>query len=191
MSDTTKQILLEAACRVIAEQGLEGLRTQNVAEAAGCSKALLHYHYGSKRELVLAAFVYSDDRAVEAVRKRGETAGSGLEAVRSLLLAWAGDDSDMQRHWIVWTEMWRWSMFDVELRRPVADRHNAFVRSLAEAIARGTRDGSVDEHVDVEQAAQRLAACSDSFGDQAAIGIKTSCEVRAALTTAIAHELTR
>ncbi|MEU0896736.1 TetR/AcrR family transcriptional regulator [Streptomyces massasporeus] len=191
MSETTKQALLEAACQVIAEQGLERLRTQSVAEAAGCSKALLHYHYGSRRELVLAAFVYTDDRAVEAVRKRSETAENGLETVRSLLLAWASDDGDMRRHWIVWTEMWHWSMFDTELRRPVANRHNAFIRSLAEAIARGTRDGSIDERVDVEQAAQRLAACSDSFGDQAVIGIKTPDEVRAALAAALAHELTR
>lgn len=189
MSETTKQALLEAACKVIAEQGLERLRTQSVAETAGCSKALLHYHYGSRRELVLAAFTYSDDRAAETARHRSETAESGLETVRSLLLAWAGDDGDMRRHWIVWAEMWRWSMFDRELREPVADRHAAFVRSLAEAIACGTRDGSVDARVDVEHAAQRLAACSGSFGDQAVIGIKSPDEVRAALTAAIAHEL--
>ncbi|MFJ5646181.1 TetR/AcrR family transcriptional regulator [Streptomyces sp. NPDC093223] len=191
MTSSTKRTLLEAACRVIADQGIERLRTHSVAEAAGCSKALLHYHYGSRRELVLAAFAYSDDRAVQFVGDRVASAESGLDAVRTILLAWASDDGEMRRHWIVWAEMWRWSTFDKELRALVVQRHTAFVRSLAEAITRGKLDGSVGVRVDVPQAAQRLAACSDSFGDQAVIGIMPPDEMRAALAAAMAQELTR
>lgn len=188
MSESAKHKLLEAACRVISEQGVESLTTQDVARAAGVSKALLHYHYGSRRELILAAFEHSDDRAVESVYSAVSTAFSGKEQLRQILLAWASDDREMQRHWIIWTEMWRWSMFEPELRQSVAERHARFIGSLVDRINLGKRDGSIASDVNTEGAAQRLAACSDSFGDQAVVGIKSLGEVRVALTAAIDNE---
>lgn len=188
MTESAKQKLLEATCRVIAERGLEGLTTKDVASAADVSKALLHYHFGSRRELLIAAFAYSDDRAVESVSSSVADSASGKERLTNLLLAWASDDAEIQRHWIIWTEMWRWSMFEPELRKAVAVRHGRFVASISDLIRLGKADGSIDKRVQVEQAAQRLAACSDSFGDQAVIEIKSLAEVRAALVDAIDHE---
>ena len=182
MSESAKQNLLEAACRVISERGVEGLTMQDTAVTAGVSKALLHYHYGSRRELILAAFEYSDDRAVNNVYSCVDPAGNGKQQLTDLLLAWASDDLGMQRHWIIWTEMWRWSMFEPELRRAVTDRHARFIASIAERIDLGKAD------VSTEEATRRLAACSDSFGDQSVVGIMTLGEVRVAMVRAIEHE---
>lgn len=187
MSESAKQKLLEAACRVISERGVEGVTTQDIANAAGVSKALLHYHYGSRRELILAAFEYSDDRAVAAVADAPKST-TGREQLQEMLLAWASDDVEMQRHWIIWAEMWRWSMFEPELRAAVAERHGRFIASIIDRIRLGKADGSIGKDVHTEQAAQRLAACSDSFGDQAVVGIKSLGEVRVALVEAIDHE---
>lgn len=46
--------LLDAAFEVIAEQGIEGLRTRDVAARAGVNIATLHYHFGTKEALVEA-----------------------------------------------------------------------------------------------------------------------------------------
>jgi AcrR family transcriptional regulator len=187
MSESAKYKLLEAACQVISERGVEAMTTQDVATAATVSKALLHYHFGSRRDLVMAAFQHSDDRAVASVSRLTGDA-NGRQQLENLLLAWASDDAEMQRHWIIWAEMWRWSMFEPELRAEVAERHARFIGSISDLIRIGKADGSIDKDVHVEQVAQRLAACSDSFGDQAVVGIKSLGEVRVALVEAVNHE---
>lgn len=44
--------IVEAAFVVIAEKGLEGLRTRDVAARAGLNISTLHYHVGNKQRLV-------------------------------------------------------------------------------------------------------------------------------------------
>jgi TetR/AcrR family transcriptional regulator len=46
--------ILQAAIRVFAESGLEGARTEAIAEAAGVNKALIFYHFKSKKHLFRA-----------------------------------------------------------------------------------------------------------------------------------------
>lgn len=46
--------ILRAAMQVFAESGLEGARTEAIAEAAGVNKALLFYHFKSKEDLFRA-----------------------------------------------------------------------------------------------------------------------------------------
>ena len=46
--------LLEAAYVVIAEKGLEGLRTRDIAARAGVNISTLHYYFGTKDALIVA-----------------------------------------------------------------------------------------------------------------------------------------
>lgn len=50
----TRATLLEAAAEVVRREGVGGLTLERVADTAGVSKGGLLYHFGSKRELVLA-----------------------------------------------------------------------------------------------------------------------------------------
>jgi len=54
----TRASLLEAARRVLREHGYACLSTREVAAAAGVPLSQIHYHFGSKRGLVLALFEY-------------------------------------------------------------------------------------------------------------------------------------
>lgn len=65
-SEDTKTRILEAAGRVVLEQGAAGMTLEAVAAAAGLSKGGLLYHYAAKEEL-LAAMV---DRLVEVTEDR-------------------------------------------------------------------------------------------------------------------------
>jgi AcrR family transcriptional regulator len=49
----TRERLLEAASRVIAERGVEAATVDEIANRAGCSKGLVHYHFATKDDLVL------------------------------------------------------------------------------------------------------------------------------------------
>ena len=50
--------LLEAAKKVLRQNGYAGLSTRDVAAAAGVPLSQIHYHFGSKQGLVLALFEY-------------------------------------------------------------------------------------------------------------------------------------
>ncbi|MEL6535872.1 MAG: TetR/AcrR family transcriptional regulator [Bacteroidota bacterium] len=58
---TTEQVIADAAERVFLEKGISGARMQEIADAAGINKALLHYYFRSKNKL----FEYVFDRVFQ------------------------------------------------------------------------------------------------------------------------------
>ncbi len=50
----TRDRILEAAKRSLLERGFSGLSTRSIADAAGVPLSQIHYHFGSKQDLVLA-----------------------------------------------------------------------------------------------------------------------------------------
>lgn len=54
----TAIVLLEAAKKILRQHGYAGLSTRGVAEAAGMPLSQIHYHFGSKQDMVLALFEY-------------------------------------------------------------------------------------------------------------------------------------
>lgn len=57
--------LLAATKACLRETGLAGLSTRRVAEAAGLPLSQIHYHFGSKRGLVLALLAAENERLLE------------------------------------------------------------------------------------------------------------------------------
>jgi len=54
----TGTMLLEAAKKVLRQNGYAALSTRDVAAAAGVPLSQIHYHFGSKQGMVLALFEY-------------------------------------------------------------------------------------------------------------------------------------
>jgi AcrR family transcriptional regulator len=54
----TSTTLLEAAKKVLRQKGYSGVSTRDVATEAGVPLSQIHYHFGSKRGMVLALFEY-------------------------------------------------------------------------------------------------------------------------------------
>ncbi len=54
----TSITLLEAAKKVLRQNGYSGLSTRDVAAAAGVPLSQIHYHFGSKQGMVLALFEF-------------------------------------------------------------------------------------------------------------------------------------
>lgn len=81
--------LVEAAYRNIAAGGFEGLRTRDVAGAAGVNIATLHYYFPTKESLIRGVLDYAMQkfRSTLAPRQAGEVRlRDHLRAVRQLLL---------------------------------------------------------------------------------------------------------
>lgn len=58
----TRKAILEAARRRLLEDGFPGLSTRGVADAAGVPLSQLHYHFGSKQQLILDVLEAEDAR---------------------------------------------------------------------------------------------------------------------------------
>jgi AcrR family transcriptional regulator len=61
----TATTLLEAAKKVLRQNGYAGLSTRDVAAAAGVPLSQIHYHFGSKQGLLLALFKYQNAQLLD------------------------------------------------------------------------------------------------------------------------------
>ena len=59
--------VLEAACRVIAERGAEATRFTDVAAASGVPVSTLQYYFGSREDLLVAAFRHASANELAAL----------------------------------------------------------------------------------------------------------------------------
>jgi AcrR family transcriptional regulator len=64
--EISRQTVLDTALAVLAEKGLANTSIQDIADAAGVSKGVVHYHFASKDELLERVL----DRACEGIERR-------------------------------------------------------------------------------------------------------------------------
>src|SRR6195256_1099413 len=69
-SEATRKLILDATIRILVRKGAAGLRTGEVVEEAGVSVGAQLHHFPTKRELILAALDYVNERSVEMCRQR-------------------------------------------------------------------------------------------------------------------------
>jgi AcrR family transcriptional regulator len=111
-ADTRSSILAAARDRLLAE-GYANLSTRGVAEAAGVPLSQIHYHFGSKRQLILAVLDAENERLLERQREMFDTP---------------------QPLWVRWERACEFLDVDVE---------SGYVRILQEMIAAGWSDAEV------------------------------------------------
>src|SRR6185295_8192141 len=63
MAEGTRERILEAACDLIAAQGIDDVRIARVAMRAGASTALVHHYFSTREELLEQALVHSFETA--------------------------------------------------------------------------------------------------------------------------------
>ena len=83
-----RELLLEAALRLFAEHGIEGVSIRAVNRAAGLGPASVHYHFGTKEALVDAVLHVYGDSVMKGVKQRAQQLVAGEEPVdaRDLVL---------------------------------------------------------------------------------------------------------
>jgi TetR/AcrR family transcriptional repressor of bet genes len=75
-TDERRAQIVAGLMQVMATQGYDGASTQTIAEAAGLSPGLVHYHFDSKREVLLALIETLGARVRARFERRAESAAS-------------------------------------------------------------------------------------------------------------------
>ncbi len=84
--DSRREEVAEAAARLIAEKGMEGLTTRALAKAMGCSIGVLSHYFNSKDDIVLAAFNWADsniDRRIGSILEENPGADAFIPVIRA------------------------------------------------------------------------------------------------------------
>ncbi len=134
--------ILEAACRVIVRDGAHGLRMASVATEADVSKALVHYYFATRQELLRHAFAFSEQRWQAALDAELEHVGTGAARVERMLLATIETGPPFSEQRALGNEVWSSLRTDEELRPVVERSYRAWLARIVDSIEAGTADGS-------------------------------------------------
>ncbi len=187
-TDRTTSIL-EAACRVIVREGSHGLRMAGVAEEAGVSKALVHYYFSTRQELLHRAFAFSVKRWHTAVTAELVGATTGREKVERILLAGVEPALPFSEQKVLWNEVWSSLRSNDELRPLVEESYRESITGLVALIEEGRADGSIATAVDAAPTGWRLSALADGLDSLLYLDLIDGGAVTELLKSAIAREL--
>jgi AcrR family transcriptional regulator len=165
--------IVQAACRVVAREGTHGLRMEAVAREAGVSKALVHYYFATRRELLRAAFAYVDDRWRARVADELALAPTGADRLERFLLLYVDDEMVPGEHRAVWDEVWGTMRLDPELAPEVAAAYTRWADWLVQLVEEGRADGSLRSELPAHDTAQRLIAVADGMDSLRFLGLVT------------------
>lgn len=123
-AEETRARILEAACDLISEEGIDEVRIARVANRARVSTSLIHHYFSTREELLTDALMLAFDLAAE--ERFGEEAEVEVERSSTTALAIAieqclPEQEPNEREWVLWVELWLRAARDPELR-PVATR---------------------------------------------------------------------
>jgi AcrR family transcriptional regulator len=168
---TARERILDAACELIADEGIDEVRIARVAMRAGISTALVHHYFSTRDELLAEALLHSfelagDERFGAPARSPATTAGQRLGQLIEECLPLPGGQ---EREWILWVELWLRAVRDPELRPVAARLYERYREWVAEAVAAGIESGEF-EPVDPGELADQAMALFDGFGIRALLG---------------------
>ena len=83
----TRERILGAARATLAERGPDGFTTRGVAQRAGVSHGMVHYHFKDKRDLILALLVQARRDWIQPLEELVDGPGPAVSRMRAVI-AW-------------------------------------------------------------------------------------------------------
>jgi TetR/AcrR family transcriptional regulator, fatty acid metabolism regulator protein len=102
---TKQEEVLRVAYRLMATKGMHRMTLQDVADAAGMSKANVVYHYKTKEDLVLTAMQWVLERVAARVVDATSSAVGRDEKIRAMIDAIFLDPQRNRNFYIVYAEL--------------------------------------------------------------------------------------
>jgi AcrR family transcriptional regulator len=167
-AEITRARILEAACDLIAADGIDEVRIARVATRAGASTALVHHYFSTREELLEQALIHSFERAGED--RFSEPPDVEQSATRGLSQAIADClplPGPQEREWVLWVELWLRAVRDPGLRPLAARLYERYRRWIAALVRAGAESGEFRSGVDPQAAADLAMALLDGAGIRA------------------------
>jgi AcrR family transcriptional regulator len=167
MATDARERILEAACDLIAEEGIDDVRIARVANRARASTALVHHYFSTREELLAQALTHSFETAGAerfAEAPEAENATDGLARAIDSCLPLPGPQ---ERDWMLWVELWLRAVRDESMRPLAADLYRRYTEWLAAAIEAGRETGEFSSARSSAELANLAVAVIDGAGVRA------------------------
>ena len=165
-----KTAVLEAACRVIADRGADATRFADVAAESGVPVSTLQYYFGSREDLLVAAFRHASGAEIAALEAGIAAVDDPWEQLERIIArALTGYQPEAPEAGRLWIESWHFGIRDAEMRADALRDNRAWRRLVADAVRRGVEQGRFGP-VQPEKIAVLAVAMVDGMGIPLALG---------------------
>jgi len=154
--------LADAACRVIARNGLGGTTLAHVADESGWSIGSIRYYFADKDELVASALWRVGERVDDRIR-RGTGDGMAMSDLRIAAIELLPLDDDRREDALVHLAFLAQAAVVPELSDASEGAAQRLQEPLATRIAHLVRTGELPAGLDPEDAAARLRVLLDGL----------------------------
>jgi AcrR family transcriptional regulator len=163
-----RERILEAACDLIAADGIDDVRIARVAMKAGASTALVHHYFSTREELLEQALLHSfeqvgDERFAEDDAEARTATAALAEAIEECLPR----PGRFERDWVLWVELWLRAAREPDLRPLAATLYARYHDWLEEVLKRGIESGEFEQPADLAALTDRTMALLDGLGVRA------------------------
>jgi AcrR family transcriptional regulator len=160
-----RERILEAACDLIAADGIDDVRIARVAMRAGASTALVHHYFSTREELLEQALLHSFEQVGDE-RFAGDldAGGSALEGLALAIDECLPVPGRAERDWVLWVELWLRAAREPELRPLAAKLYERYRDWIAGVIEAGVKSGEFAAPADLGDLADRAMALLDGLG---------------------------
>src|SRR6185312_9752238 len=162
---SARERILEAACDLIAAEGIDDVRIARVAMKARASTALVHHYFSTREELLEQALLHSfeqvGDERFAATGGEAPTATAALaEAIEECLPI----PGRLERDWVLWVELWLRAAREPDLRPLAARLYARYHEWLEDVLKRGIESGEFGRPADVAALTDRAMGLLDGLG---------------------------
>ena len=164
----TRARILEAACDLIAAEGIDEVRIARVATRARASTSLVHHYFSTREELLEQALLHSYEQvADERFGDEPDAAESAAAGLRRAILECLPLPGAQERGWVLWVELWLRAARDPELRPVASGLYRRYREWMAGVIRAGVESGEFSAGADPEALADEAMALLDGAGVRA------------------------
>jgi AcrR family transcriptional regulator len=157
--------LADAACRVIARDGLAGTTLADVAEESGWSIGSIRYYFPNKDELVAAALWRAGERVDEQIRRR-TAGGMTMNDLRIAAIELLPLDASRREMALVYLAFLAQAAVVPALADAAEGTAQRLQEPLVARIAHLVKAGELPAHLDAEHEAARLRVLLDGLSLQ-------------------------
>jgi len=185
--EVRREEILAAAEAEVTRRGFARTRVADVADALGCSSALIFYHFGTKEKLFAEALNHASERDLRLLDEAVVKATDPVDGVRRILALYSPQGN--ANGWTLWVDAWSEALREPEMRETSRQLDVRWKDVLAEQIRAGNAAG-IFTCADPDDAAWRLSALLDGLAVQVMVHPSlTKKEMRSLVLASAAMEL--
>jgi AcrR family transcriptional regulator len=180
------ELIVEAAARVVAAEGVHGATVRAIAAEAGVSTGYLTHYFEDKHQLMVRLLRRTNEQAARRVLAAA-AGGSSIERLRAAVDAVLPLDATRRREWQVWVAVWGVASPADQLGKGFRAGWDGLRGIFADLLEQARVEGSLRREIEVSYEAERLVTMLAGIGLLA--GVESRQRVREAAARMVDQQL--